>query len=107
MRAAWVMVLVACGTGPAGVDSGEPDAGNPDAGMTDAGTSDAGTPDAGTPDAGTPDAGTPDAGMPDAGPEIRCTANGSPGTCLDVAQCTGARMTVAGLCPGPANIQCC
>jgi sulfatase modifying factor 1 len=102
VRAAWVIVLVACGTAPAGVDSGEPDAGNPDAGTADAGKSDAGTPDAGTADAGLPDAGTADAG-----PEILCTANGIPGTCLDVAECTGARMTVAGLCPGPSNVQCC
>jgi len=38
---------------------------------------------------------------------VLCTASGIPGTCLDVSVCTGTRMPTAGLCPGPANIQCC
>jgi hypothetical protein len=29
------------------------------------------------------------------------------GTCMEVKACTGARHSVAGLCPGPNNIQCC
>lgn len=36
-----------------------------------------------------------------------CTANGVPGSCVDVASCYGARKPTAGLCAGPANIQCC
>jgi hypothetical protein len=36
-----------------------------------------------------------------------CTASGVPGECLDVAACDGARRSVPGLCPGPAEIQCC
>lgn len=35
-----------------------------------------------------------------------CTANGKAGECRDKATCTGGT-TVAGLCPGAANIQCC
>ncbi len=46
------------------------------------------------------DAGTPDAGL-------WCTTGGLPGTCLDVALCTGTRSSTAGLCPGASNIQCC
>jgi hypothetical protein len=38
---------------------------------------------------------------------VTCTANGLPGSCLDVATCYGSRTPTAGLCPGPANIQCC
>ncbi|MCC7535227.1 MAG: glycoside hydrolase family 75 protein [Deltaproteobacteria bacterium] len=34
-----------------------------------------------------------------------CTRDGVMGTCMDVATCTG--MAVRGLCPGPAEIQCC
>lgn len=76
-------------------DSGSPDSGQPDGGATDGGTSDSGTPDAGAPDAGTPDAGLP------------CTANNIPGRCLDLSECIDTRTPTAGLCPGPANIQCC
>ncbi len=89
-------------------DAGAPDSGSIDAGPADSGTADAGIPDAGIPDAGIPDAGIPDAGIPDAGPPPpTCTANGIPGTCLDVSVCTGTRQPTPGLCPGPANIQCC
>ena len=112
-----VLVLVllgACGPPPvaeedAGFDAGEvPDAavvvdsGAPDAGPTDGGS----TVDGGVPDSGTPvsDSGTP---VPDAGTPVLCTASGIPGTCLDVSVCTGTRQPTAGLCAGPANIQCC
>jgi formylglycine-generating enzyme len=98
------IVLTACGTvAPPGPDAGlEDDAGSEpvDAGKPDAGTPDAGTPDSGTPDSGTPDAGTPDAGEP-------CTASGIPGRCIDVSECVDTRTPTSGLCPGPANIQCC
>ncbi len=53
------------------------------------------------------DAGAPDSGMPDAGAPTLCTASGIPGTCMDVSECYGTRSATAGLCPGPANIQCC
>jgi len=77
-----------------------------DAGAFDAGEIDAGSIDAGSTDAGAPDAGTPDAGTSsDAG--VRCTANGIPGTCMDVSECYGTRMPTAGLCPGSSAIQCC
>jgi hypothetical protein len=36
-----------------------------------------------------------------------CSAAGSPGTCIDVSECTGNRVATPGLCPGPASIQCC
>src|SRR5579884_2523687 len=42
----------------------------------------------------------------DAAP-ILCTANGIPGECKDVAACTGYDHPTPGVCPGPANIQCC
>lgn len=34
-----------------------------------------------------------------------CWHGGKKGVCLDTSKCTGTR--VAGLCPGPSNIQCC
>ena len=36
-----------------------------------------------------------------------CSASGVTGTCMDMSLCTGERMAVMGLCPGPAAIQCC
>ena len=53
------------------------------------------------------DAGAVDAGSVDAGVVVTCTAGGVPGSCLDVSVCTGTRKPTAGLCPGPASIQCC
>lgn len=125
-RVALVLLAVqlACGPAPVGedagviddddaggVDSGSPDAGASDSGVVDAGTADGGSPDASAADSGTTvDAGQaqPDGGAPDAGPApVLCTANGIPGTCLDVAVCTGTREPTPGLCPGAANIQCC
>jgi hypothetical protein len=120
----FAVALVGCGTmvepvddsGVPGDDAGAAtDAGNTsDAGVTDAGE-DAGTADAGTADAGAPDAGMPDAGMPDAGPGdagsgdagVLCSANGLPGTCMDIGECYGTRQPIAGFCPGASNIQCC
>ncbi len=69
-------------------------------------------------DAASPDAAieldaaaAPDTGLdafvgPDAtwGP---CTFGGVMGTCMSVADCTGGSMPMMGLCPGPADIQCC
>ncbi len=128
-RVAWLLVL-ACG-GPEGLvdaggvadsgivdagfapDSGSNDAGGADAGVGDAGVVDAGVVDAGVVDGGVVDAGpvvdagADDAGSPDAGTAVLCTANGIPGTCLDVSTCIDTREATAGLCPGPANIQCC
>ena len=88
-----------------GGDAGLVDAGAIDAGPFDAGPRDAGVLDAGSFDAGPGDAGALDAGAFDAG--TVCTTGGIPGTCLDVAECYGTRKATAGLCPGPANIQCC
>jgi formylglycine-generating enzyme len=48
---------------------------------------------------------TPDAAP--AGAAASCTANGLPGSCLDVAACHGSRAATAGLCAGPASIECC
>ncbi len=49
-----------------------------------------------------------DAELTDAGAAaIACTANGIPGACIDVAACIGSRAPTAGICAGPANIQCC
>ncbi len=47
--------------------------------------------------------------LPDAGPDTAptCTANAIPGSCLDTAVCLDSRAPTAGLCAGPANIQCC
>ena len=87
------------------LDSGFSDAGALDAGLVDAGATDAGQPDGGSTDGGSTDAGTTDAGLPDAG--VLCTAGGIPGTCRDVGECDGTRAPTAGLCPGPAAIQCC
>ncbi|MEP7125736.1 MAG: SUMF1/EgtB/PvdO family nonheme iron enzyme [Byssovorax sp.] len=39
--------------------------------------------------------------------EVPCDVNGTKGTCLDVADCTGMFEATPGFCPGPANIQCC
>jgi hypothetical protein len=36
-----------------------------------------------------------------------CTANGIPGSCLDVAACIGTRAPTPGLCAGSAAIECC
>jgi sulfatase modifying factor 1 len=36
-----------------------------------------------------------------------CEVGGKPGTCIDVADCTGDYAPTPGYCPGPANIQCC
>lgn len=125
MRRALLVLLVtvtACGTMEGEEDAGLPpdagaeeldasiDAGVEDAGPSedlDAGDGDAGSLDAGSSDAGGPDAGGSDAGSADAGELVLCTANGIPGTCLDVASCTGTRQPTAGLCPGASNIQCC
>ncbi len=41
-------------------------------------------------------------GMPEA-----CSVDGTPGVCLDVAECAGIGVSVPGYCPGPAEIQCC
>jgi hypothetical protein len=43
----------------------------------------------------------------DAAPLVGCTAQGLPGACLDATQCYGSRTSTAGLCPGPASVQCC
>lgn len=81
-----------------GLDAGEQgeDAAEPGA--------DAAGPDASAP--GKDAAELPDASPPDAA-AATCTAGGIPGTCLDVAECYGTRKPTAGLCPGPAAIQCC
>ncbi|MBL8913232.1 MAG: SUMF1/EgtB/PvdO family nonheme iron enzyme [Archangium sp.] len=91
------MMNTDAGSDDAGVDAGAVDAG------VDSGVEDAGV-DAGLIDAGT-DAGTPDAGPTDAG--SFCSANGLPGTCMQVTDCYGTRQPIAGFCPGPSNIQCC
>ncbi len=79
-------------------DSGSPEI---DGGSTDAGeTADASPADSGR------DASL-DVGPVDAGAPVLCTAKGIPGTCLDVSECIGSRQPTPGLCPGPANIQCC
>jgi formylglycine-generating enzyme len=44
-------------------------------------------------------------GSPVTGPA--CSANAIPGQCIDVAECRGSRSPTAGVCAGPANIQCC
>lgn len=70
------------------------------------------------PDAGSDfDAGAPDASVArDAGLDAYtafdsgwggCTYLGVMGTCMSVSECTGGSMPVMGLCPGPADIQCC
>jgi hypothetical protein len=56
----------------------------------------------GGPDAAVDAAPVPDTGVPDA---TTCMTGGKTGICEDVTKCTGT--TTAGLCPGPANIQCC
>ena len=94
-RAPFVLMLIA-GLAACGPPTIEEDAGVPDAGAS----GDAGSLDGGVPDAGPLDAGTSDAG-------VLCTAAGIPGTCLAVSVCIGTRMPTAGLCPGPASIQCC
>lgn len=100
-RSLLIIFFAACGT----MDPIDEDAG---LSIEDAGI-DASIPahDAGLEDAGTPivDAGTPfiDAGTP---PSL-CTANGIPGTCIDVGECINTRRPTVGLCPGASNIQCC
>ncbi len=62
------------------------------------------------------DAAEPDAAacmpplVPDAAPASAapsCTANGLPGSCLDVLTCYGSRSATAGQCAGPASVECC
>ncbi|HEY1554147.1 MAG TPA: SUMF1/EgtB/PvdO family nonheme iron enzyme [Kofleriaceae bacterium] len=48
---------------------------------------------------------TPDAALASSAPA--CTANSIPGSCLEVSTCYGSRMPTAGLCAGPANLECC
>ena len=89
------------------VDAGRDAAGPLDAG----GVADAPNP---SPDAQPP---SPDAvddvgsdGGSETGPDAGgtpCEVNGVMGECVDVADCLGQNMAVAGFCPGPANIQCC
>lgn len=96
------MACINCG-GPA-VDEADSGAAS-DSGVADASVGvDAGRFDSGVDAGAFADAGT-DAGVVDAG--LACTAAGVPGSCLEVAQCVGTRQPTAGLCPGPANIQCC
>jgi hypothetical protein len=118
------VVVASCGGGGEEADAGVTADGGADAGPIDAGTDagatdldagsdagaadvDAGEADAGRSDAGTPDAGMADAGGLDAGAPVTCTASGIPGLCVDVSECIETRQPTAGLCPGPANIQCC
>jgi hypothetical protein len=104
-------LLAACGTGPisSGTGGGVAVAGGEGggtAGGAAGGASGGGVANGGgngggeAADSGHSDGGPPDAGTP-------CDANGIPGSCIDVAECYGSRMPTAGLCPGPANIQCC
>ncbi|HEY0251557.1 MAG TPA: SUMF1/EgtB/PvdO family nonheme iron enzyme, partial [Kofleriaceae bacterium] len=51
------------------------------------------------------DAPLVDAALPDAAPT--CTANNIPGSCITSSDCRDSRMPTAGLCAGPAAIQCC
>lgn len=114
--------LVACAaeTSPAprdgGVDTapdGSPEAavdgaveGGVDAAMDSSVTVDSGL-DAAMDSGGAMDSGldsSADSGM-DAG--APCAVGGVPGVCVDVALCTGDRSPTPGLCPGPAEIQCC
>ena len=69
------------------VDASMPD--GPDASMADASFVDAST---------SPDGGTQ---------PIPCLAMGAPGTCLPTTSCGAGMMSVAGYCPGAADIQCC
>jgi hypothetical protein len=48
---------------------------------------------------------TPDAAPAAAAPS--CTANGIPGSCIDVADCRDTRAPTPGLCAGSASIECC
>jgi hypothetical protein len=126
MRLALALLLTGCSGAMVAVDAGTdagPDAGQ-DAGV-DAGTKldagvdagpdgdagvdagpgmDAGT-DAGT-DGGLDDGGTDDGGT-DAG--VLCAPYGAPGVCESTADCSAmaSHTSVAGYCPGPANIECC
>lgn len=88
-------------------DSGVPDAGDTDAGETDSGVTDSGVTDAGVPDSGVVDSGIPDSGMMMTDAGAFCSANGLPGTCMDIGECYGTRQPIAGFCPGPSTIQCC
>ncbi|MBA2664121.1 MAG: SUMF1/EgtB/PvdO family nonheme iron enzyme [Bradymonadaceae bacterium] len=40
-------------------------------------------------------------------PVIACTAGTRAGECLHLSRCDGERESIAGHCPGPADIQCC
>jgi hypothetical protein len=46
-----------------------------------------------------------DLALPGAADGATCTLGGKTGVCIDVAKCTGTHS--AGLCDGPANVQCC
>jgi hypothetical protein len=38
---------------------------------------------------------------------VACSVSGSPGLCIDTAECPGGWVSTPGLCPGTAEIQCC
>jgi hypothetical protein len=67
--------------------------------------------DASGPDAAATDATPSDAWLSsDAGPDASwgpCMSGSEMGTCMSVSDCPADRMPVMGLCPGPADIQCC
>lgn len=90
MRAALLLLVAACGS-----SAKQPDA----AVVGDAAR-----------DAGTDGAACTVPAIPDAQPAsaaTACTANSIPGSCIEVADCTGTRMPTAGACAGSAGIECC
>lgn len=89
-------------------DAGSQDVLPTDASPVDASPVDVGHLDAGAfADAAAPDAVVADASRIDAGTWGPCSVAGVAGVCIDTALCDGDRLSTAGLCPGPAEIQCC
>ena len=91
-------------------DAGTRDSGPRDGGVRDSGTSDSGTSDSGASDSGIWDSGLRDSSVPwdggsDAG--VPCSVGGTSGLCRPVSECPVGSMSTPGLCPGPADIQCC
>jgi len=96
-------LLAGCQTERASDDGGTPHASFDASGMD---TLDVGALNVGEEDASSADGGS-DAGAASDGGFGVCSVSGAPGVCISMGDCPAGSMSVAGLCPGPADIQCC
>lgn len=97
-----VLGLTFAGCSPGGTATGDAAAPSFDAAADTAQDGGGGSADAGAEGSDDAAAGTPDAGA-------SCQVSGAPGDCESVGACAalGEHTSTPGLCPGPADIQCC